>query len=68
MDDLWYIWFKVYENGRLISHGKYGYAYKYKSNATRRAKQMWSKELYIPMTDVTITREWIVSRTNPWLE
>lgn len=64
--DYWYIWYEVFENGKSISRGRYPTAYGYKKNAERRAKQMWSNDLYNPLTDTTFTRKWIVSRTNPW--
>lgn len=64
--DYWYIWYEVFENGRSVGKGRYFRAYKYKSNAERRAKQMWSKDLFDPMTDTWIKRRWIVSQTNPW--
>jgi len=66
MTNYYYIWYEIFENGESISKGQYHYAYRYKSNAVRRAKQMWSKDLYVPMTDTTIHREWIVSQTCPW--
>lgn len=62
----WYIWFKVFEDGKYVGAGRYHQAYAYKHNAIRRAKQMWDKDLYNPMTKTTITRMWIVSQTNPW--
>lgn len=62
----WRIWFKVFEDDKEIGSGVWHQAYKYKSNAVRRAKQMWSKDLYNPMTGTTISRKWIVSQTNPW--
>lgn len=64
--DYWYIWYEVFENGRSVGKGRYFRAYKYKSNAERRARQMWSKDLFNPMTDTWIKRRWIVSQTNPW--
>lgn len=64
----WYIWFEILENGKSLGKGLYHYAYKHKSSAVRRAKQMWSKELYIPMTGTLIERVWVVSQENPWLE
>lgn len=63
----WYIWFEVLENGKTQGKGQYPYAYKYKSSAVRRAKQMWSKDLYVPMTGTLVERLWIVSQTNPWV-
>lgn len=64
----WYIWYEVYENGKRIPNtkGRYGTAYTHKSSAIRRARKMWGKDLYDPMTDSTIHREWIVSQFNPW--
>ena len=64
--DYWYIWYEVFENGRSVGKGRYFRAYKYKSNAERRARQMWSKDLFNPMTDTWIKRRWVVSQTNPW--
>lgn len=66
--DYWYIWYEIYEDGKLIpnSKGRYSTAYKHKSSAERRAKQMWSADLYNPMTETIISRKWIVSQTNPW--
>lgn len=64
----WYIWFEVLENGKTKGKGRYPYVYKYKSSAVRRAKQMWSKRLYVPMTGTLVERLWIVSQTNPWVD
>ena len=66
MPNYWYIWYEVYEDEKKISSGRYHQAYAYKHNAERRAKQMWSKDLYNPMTKTTYKRKWIVSQTNPW--
>lgn len=66
MNDYWRIWFEVYEDGKLIGAGVWQQYYKYKQNAVRRAKQMWDKDCYSPITKTTIHREWIVSQTNPW--
>lgn len=66
MNDYWRIWFTIYENDKMIGAGVWHKAYKYKKNAERRAKQMWSEDLYYPMTNTTIRREWIISQTNPW--
>lgn len=66
MNDYWRIWFKVYENDKLVGAGVWHKSYKYKQNAVRRAKQMWGEDLYIPITNTTIRREWVVSQTNPW--
>lgn len=68
MTNYWYIWYEIFENGESVSKGRYYYAYRYKSNAVRRAKQMWSEDFYMPLTDSLIHREWIVSQTNPWEE
>lgn len=66
--DYWYIWYEIFEDGNRIanSRGRYYKAYKHKSSAERRAKQMWSQDLENPMTGTTISRKWIVSQTNPW--
>ena len=66
--DYWYIWYEIFEGNRSVGKGRYTTAYKYKSNAERRAKQMWSKDLYVPITNTLIKRKWIVSQTNPWKE
>lgn len=64
----WYIWYEIYEDGKRIlnSKGRYYRAYKYKSSAERRAKQMWGKDLENPMTGAVISRRWIISQTCPW--
>ena len=62
----WRIWFEVLEDGKPRGKGVYIKAYKHKSSAVRRAKQMWGKDLYVPMTGTRIKRNWIVSQTNPW--
>lgn len=64
----WYIWYEIYEDGELLanSKGRYCRAYQHKSSAERRAKQMWSKDLFNPMTGTIISRKWIVSQTCPW--
>ena len=64
----WYIWYEIYEDGKLIpnSRGRYYQGYTHKSSAERRAKQMWNADLYNPMTETLIHRKWIVSQTNPW--
>lgn len=62
----WYIWFEVFEDGKKVGAGMYHQPYSYKGNAVRRAKQMWSKVFYNPMTGKTISRKWIVSQTNPY--
>lgn len=64
--DYWRIWFKVYEDDKLVGAGVWHKSYKHKSSAVRRAKQMWGEDLYNPMTNTTIKRKWIVSQTNPW--
>ena len=66
MTNYYYIWYEIFENGESVSRGRYHYAYHYKHNAVRRAKQMWSKDLYVPMTKSVIHRKWIVSQTCPW--
>jgi hypothetical protein len=64
----WKIWFEVYENGKPLVKGKgcYHKTYKYKSNAVRRAQQMWGSNLYDPNANVLQERRWVVSQTNPW--
>lgn len=62
----WRIWFEVLEDGKPRGKGVYFRSYKHKSSAVRRAKQMWGKDLYNPMTNTLIKRNWIVSQTNPW--
>lgn len=66
MPNYWYIWYEVFEDGKPVGRGRYNQAYSYKSTAVRRARQMWSEELYNPMTNTTIRRKWIVSQFNPW--
>lgn len=66
MTNYYYIWYEIYENENLVSRDRYPTAYKYKHNAVRRAKRMWSKDLYVPMTKSVIHRKWIVSQTCPW--
>lgn len=62
----WYIWNEVFENGKSVSRGRYPRAYKHKSSAQRRAKQMWGEPKYDPIADITQHRIWIISQTNPW--
>lgn len=64
----YYIWYEIYENGRPIKNNKNRYfrPYKYKANAERRARQMWSSDVYDPNTNALIERKWIVSQTCPW--
>lgn len=66
MPDHWYIWYRVYENGVQIGEGKWPRSYRYKYNAKRRAKQMWGKPLYNPLTDTTIEYVWKISEVYPW--
>lgn len=66
--DYWYIWYEIFEDGKSLGKGRYVTAYKHKSSAVRRAKQMWSADLYNPMTGTLIERIWIVSQTDPWEE
>jgi hypothetical protein len=68
MDGYWYIWFEIFEDNKFVSRGRYYYPYLSKSSAERRAKQMWSSDLYNPMTKTLLSRKWIVSQTNPWEE
>ena len=68
MINYWYIWFKVFKDGECVGEGVYPRAYTYKSSAVRRAKQMWSEDLYNPITGTTISRKWTVRKTNPWDE
>lgn len=65
--DYWYIWFEIIEDGKKVCSGVYFYPYKHKSSAVRRAKQMWSEDLYNPMTGTTIRRNWTVAHTNPYI-
>lgn len=62
----WYIWYEVIEDGESIGKSRYATAYSYKQNAVRRAKQMFSKDMFNPLTGTTITRKWFISQTNPW--
>lgn len=64
----WYIWYEIFEDGKSLGKGRYTKAYKHKSSAVRRANQMWSENLYNPMTGTFIERIWIVSQSNPWEE
>lgn len=64
--DYWYIWFEVFEDNKKIGSGVWHQSYRYKANAVRRAKQMWSEDRVNPMTGTTIKYQWIVSRVNPW--
>ena len=53
----WRIWFRKYENGKLIGSGTWLTDYKRKNDATRVAKKRFGdSEKY----------EFIVSKTNPW--
>ena len=61
----WYIWFEVLENGKTRGKGMYHRAYKHKSSAVRRARQVYGTEL-TSMTGTLVERLWIVSQTNPW--
>lgn len=67
MDGYWRIWFEVFEDDKKIGAGVYHQVYAYKGNAVRRAKEMWSNDIYNPMTGTTIKRKWIVSQTNPFI-
>lgn len=64
----WRIWFEVFEDDKKIGAGVWHQAYTYKKNAVRRARQMWSKDLYNPLTGTTISRKWVVSQTNPFVD
>ena len=66
MPNYWYIWYETFEDGKSLGYGRWHQAYAYKQNAERRAKQMWSKDLYSPITKSVISHKWIVSQTNPW--
>jgi hypothetical protein len=68
MNEYWYIWYKVFEDGKYVGGGVYPTAYKYKSNAIRRARQMWLTDTYNPMTGTVFSRKWYVDKTNPWDE
>ena len=68
MNENWYIWYELYEDGKPLAHsrGRYHRPYKYKSSAERRARQMWSKGFIDPRTGGILTHKWIISQTNPW--
>ena len=66
MNLYWYIYYKVYEDDRLIGYGRLPQAYTYKNNAERRARQLWGKPCYNPLTKSTIKHKWIISQTDPW--
>lgn len=68
MPEHWYIWYKVFENGVQIGKGRYYRSYRHKSNAERRARQMWGKPLYNPLTDTTVKYLWVISEECPWEE
>lgn len=66
MLEYWYIWYEAFENGVLINKGKYYRSYRTRSGARKRAKQMWDKPLYNPLTDTTVAYRWQVSQDCPW--
>lgn len=60
----WKIWVKNYLDGKPIGSGVCLTEYKYKGNAVRRARQMFSDDIY--GHHGVLHREWIVSKTNPF--
>lgn len=66
MIEYWYIWYETFENGKPIGRGRYHRSYRSYSGARGRAKQMWDKPLYNPLTDTTIVHRWKVSQECPW--
>ena len=61
----WRIWFKTFLDGRFIGSGVTTTDYKYKANAVRRAKQLFGNDIYGHRG--VLHREWIVSKTNPFI-
>lgn len=54
----WKIWYHKFDTyGNIIEFGVHKFEYKYKSSATRKAKKLYDKNNY----------EWIVSKTNPFI-
>ena len=53
----YHIWYRVYENGKIVSSGMSLKSYKRKGNAINAAKKMYGDKPHIT---------WVVSRTNPW--
>lgn len=68
MNTYWYIWYETFEDGKNVGRSRYNQVYAYKFNATRRAKDLFDKETYVPITKSTITYKWLVSQECPWEE
>lgn len=66
MIEYWYIWYRAYSNGVLIGEGRYCRSYRTRQGARGRAKQMWGKPLYNPLTNITTEYVWKVSQVYPW--
>ena len=64
----WRIWFELYADGKKVGRGVWHQWYTYKSNATRRAKQLLGTERVNKHTGKVYTYNWIVSQTNPWIK
>jgi hypothetical protein len=66
MIEYWYIWYRAYENGVMISEGRYHRSYRNRDGARKRAKKMWDKPVYNPLTNTTVEYQWKVGQVYPW--
>ena len=55
--EFWYIWYEIFENGKLVKTGQYHRSYRNKSGARRKAHELYG--------DIPHLR-WTVSETCPW--
>lgn len=66
MNDRWYIWYEVFEDGAKVGSGMYPRSYSSREGARKRAKQMWSEDQFNPMTGTTISYKWTVRQNKPF--
>ena len=55
----WYIWYEIFENGKVVKRGHYHRSYRHSRGARRKAHEVYG--------DIPHCR-WTVSETCPWEE
>lgn len=55
--EFWYIWYEVFENGKVVKRGRYHRSYRSRGGARRKAYELYDEIPHL---------RWTVSETCPW--
>lgn len=55
--EFWYIWYEIFENGKVVKRGRHHRSYRTRGSARRKAYELYDEIPHL---------RWTVSETCPW--